>query len=626
MKKIKHLIIISLTFLVLAFALCIILGFTTKNIPELLSRNIKSYKFAYGIKLFCDFLPAVIGTSFVLGWAFDFGENYEGSLSRFSTAMFSRYKMLLISALIVTLILTFFSELILPLTQTRMKNFEEMPKLQKEYKNFATRLYNNGRYELSLEFAKRALEMNPNDEEAASLTDKAEIATKEIDFSRVNPNSLDMTTILPSKIEIETTKIEKTSKIQNNYSEPYKLLLTAKKCLENEDWFGAHFYSQEALSITNAKDVNYNQFKQIAAEAWNKLSEAKFEGTTEDQIIFSKKLEGYSALTEGDNLHAYYIFKTLSNTNKKLFLDPDIQRYLEVSEERLEKQYFFTDETLNLQSFENAQNIYFKITHKDHSYDLYFINGITSTGKKSNLIQYLRGLTIFSIDKDGNYISGSYTPYAKLQEISTGIFNESTRKALEIDEKTATVPYVILNSVDRNHEGIINSAHHFKGEQQFTKAGYIILPFKYEDFNLLKEASNGIETMNIISLFHFVPIAQKYGYSREIYTQSIINRILYPIFILICLIGLGIGAWHGRLPPNSNFKFKWIIVFPIFTGVEFIIYKFVMFFFKLINYSLQGLSRPQYALFTASGFYILIFIIVSILFVGCKNSMTKISD
>ena len=630
MKKFKHLIIISLTFLVLTFILSIVLGFTTVQIPELIEKNINSYKFACGIRIFCDLLPAIIGTSFVLGWAFDFGDNYEGSLSRFSTAMFSRYKLVLCSAIIITFLLTCFSEFVQPANRTKMKNFEEMPKLQKEYKNFAKRLYDSGRYELSLEFAERALKINPKDKEASQLFDMADIAAKQIDFNKANSSSLDMTSILPSKIETETSLIDTTAsttaKNAKKISEPYKLLLTAKQCLVDEDWFGAHFYAQQAISITTPRDVNYNQFKQIAAEAWNKLSQAKFMGTSEEQLIFSKKFEGYSALTENDNLHAYYVFKTLSNTSKTLSLDPDVQRYLAVSEERLEKQFFFTDETLNLQSFENAHNVYFRLNHPDNSYDLYFIKGITSTGKKNNLIQYLRGLSIFCIDKDGNYVSGSYTPYAKLKEISTGYFNDSAKKSLEIDEKTQTVPYIILNSVDRNREGIINSAMLFEGETQFSQKGYIIFPFKYEDFNLIKEASAGIETMNLITLFKFAPIAEKYGYASEIYTQSILNRLLYPIFILICLMALGIGAWHGRLPPNSTFKFKWIIVFPIFTAVDYIVYKFVMFFFQLINYSLLGIARPQNALLTASGFYILIFIIISVLFTGCKNSMTKLAE
>ncbi len=619
--KTKHVAIISMTFLILSFSASLILGFTAVPLPELIERTVRPYKFASGLKIFCDFLPAVVATAIFLGFSFDFGKNYQGSLTRFSQGMFIRYKSVLLVGIAFTLILTVFSELVLPTVNRKTQSYEEMPKLQKEYKNFASNLYENGRYELAREFAKMAAEINPKDVEASTLMDRAEIASKQMENSRVNPANLDMTAILPSSINTEVRKTSAPSYSES--SEQYKLLLTAQECIHKEDWFGAHYYAQEALSITNAKDVNYSLLKQIAAEAWNKISDARFAGTTEEQKIFAKKYEGYSALYEQDNLHAYYVFKSLSASNKKLALDPDVIRYLAVAQDRLEKQYFFTDETLNLQNFEDTSNVYFKIQHYDKSTDIYFIKGITSTGNKTNLTQYLRGLCIFNLDAQGNYVSGSYTAYAKLKEISTSYFDEATKKALEIDEKTYTVPYVILNSVDRLKEGVVNSPVIKKGGARFPEGGYIILPIKYDDFNFLKEASTGIDAMSITSLFQFVKIAEKYGYSKEVYIQSILNRLLYPFMLLICTIALGIGAWHGRLPPNSIFKFKWIVIFPIFLVVDYGLYRFFMIFFKLVNFSILALAGSNYAILAATGFYALVFAMVSVLFVACKNSMTQ---
>lgn len=672
--KIKNVAIISVSFLVLAFVGSVCWGFFFVPLPELIERTVKSYKFACSLKIFCEFLPGIAATCVLLGFSFEFGKNYQGSLTRFSPAMFSRFKSVLLTGVAFAFLLTIFSEIVLPAVNKNTKTYEEMPKLQKEYKNFAKTLYQNGRFELSHEFARMAAEINPLDKEASDLMDEAEIAIRQLEMSDGNRTNLDMAEILSSaetelnsfafeqnQFSIEqnplsadqnlfaanqnrfsesqnlfSTNQNQFSGNQNQFSEnqnslaenknppseSYRLLLTSRKCLENEDWFGAHFYAQEALSITNQKDVNYNNIRQIAAEAWNKISEARFSGTTEEQRIFAKKLEGYTALYEHDNLHAYYVFKSLSETSKSLSLDPDIVRYLSVAEERLENQYFFTDETVSLQNFENANNVYFKILHKDKTTDIYFIKGITSAGSNESLVQYLRGLCIFTLDRNGNYVSGSYTTYAKMKEISTSYFDDEAKKSLEIEEDIFTVPYIILNSVDRLKEGVMNKPAAQKGEPKFTESGYIILPINYSDFNLLKEASAGIDSMSISSIFLFSRIAEKYGYATELYVLSILNRLLYPLFILICSIALGIAAWHGRLPPNSVFKFKWIIVFPIFIFLDYMLYKSFMLFFKFINFTIMGIVGLKFAIPISTTVFVILLVIVSLIFVACRNSMT----
>lgn len=630
--KIKNVAIISVSFLVLAFVGSICWGFFFVPLPELIERTVKSYKFACSLKIFCEFLPGIAATCVLLGFSFEFGKNYQGSLTRFSPAMFSRFKSVLLTGVAFAFLLTIFSEIVLPAVNKNTKTYEEMPKLQKEYKNFAKTLYQNGRFELSHEFARMAAEINPLDKEASDLMDEAEIAIRQLEMSDGNRTNLDMAEILSSA----ETELNSFSTNQNQFSEnknslaenknplseSYSLLLTSRKCLENEDWFGAHFYAQEALSITNQKDVNYNNIRQIAAEAWNKISEARFSGTTEEQRIFAKKLEGYTALYEHDNLHAYYVFKSLSETSKPLSLDPDVVRYLSVAEERLENQYFFTDETVSLQNFENANNVYFKILHKDKTTDIYFIKGITSAGNNESLVQYLRGLCIFTLDRNGNYVSGSYTTYAKMKEISTSYFDDEAKKSLEIEEDIFTVPYIILNSVDRLKEGVMNKPVAQKGKPKFTESGYIILPINYSDFNLLKEASAGIDSMSISSIFLFSRIAEKYGYATELYVLSILNRLLYPLFILICSIALGIAAWHGRLPPNSVFKFKWIIVFPIFIFLDYMLYKSFMLFFKFINFTIMGIVGLKFAIPISTTVFVILLVIVSMIFVACRNSMT----
>ncbi|MCR5400934.1 MAG: hypothetical protein K6E78_04985 [Treponema sp.] len=622
MKYIKNLLIITITFILLSLIVSLVMGFTSSGLPLLIERTIKSYKLCISVIYFCKFLPAILATAFLMGWAFDFGENYQGSRERFSPSMLNRYKFLLLSALCLVFILTIFSEIVVPEANRKMKTYEEMPRLEDEYKRYARNLYETERYELAREFAHLAVEIDPSDKDAVEIMDKAHIAAKKIETVRSKNSNIDLTEILPSRIDL--TVISEDIKIKNTYSEPYIYYLKAEECYKNKDYFNAHYFAQQALTLTNPKDVNYSKMKDIAALSWNEISKTRFSGTSQEQEIFAKKFEGYCALLENDNLHAYYVFKHLNDSEKRLSLDPDVERYLEIAQERLTKQYFFTDETINLQNFENAQNICFKIPHPDQTTDIYFIKGITATGKKANLTQYLRGLSIYTIDQEGNYLSGSYTPYAKLKEISTSIFDDYAKKQLNISENLKTVPYIILNSVDRQQEGKINSAIPVKGQNRFTE-GYIILPMEFNDLFILKEVSKGISNMNLSSSFKFLQMAEKYGYAKETYLISIFNRLLYPLFLLICFILLGIGSWHGRLPPNSIFKFKWIIVFPIFILIDYLLYQFFYFGFKQLNCSIMGLAGVDYSILLGSIIYAMIFVTVSVVFCACKNSMNQMS-
>ena len=618
--KFKNLLIITISILLLTLITTLVLGFVNSESVELVKRTISSYKICVGLTYFCDVLPSILGTAFLLGWAFDFGENYQGSRERFSSSMLTRYKYLLISALCIVFVLTMSSEIVLPILKQKIQTYIEMPKLEDEYKKYARNLYETERYDLAREFAHLAVEIDPSDKEAIEIMDKSEIAAKKIETVHTKNNVIDMSEIIPSTTDLSVNPGD-TSK-GNTISEPYNLLLKAEDAYEKGEWFNAHFYAETALSITNERDVNYSKLKQTSSAAWNEISKSRFSGTTAEQKIFAKKYEGYRALLEKDNLHAYYVFKHLYETEKLLSLDPDIIRYLDIAEKRLEKQYFFTDETISLQNFETAKNIRFKINHKDGTSDIYFIKGVTSTGKKATLTQYLRGLSIFTVDEDGNYLRGSYTPYAKMKEISASYFDEYAKKQLELDESLKTVPYITLNSVDRRREGVVNSAIPIKGENNGAE-GYIILPIEFKEFFLLKDISSGISNLSLNSAMKFVKISEKYGFAKEIYLITIFNRLLYPLFILILLIGIGIGAWHGRLPPNSVFKFKWIVIFPLFTLLFYAIYRFTFFGFKLLNCSILGLAGSAYAIPVGCIIYALIFAAFSISFCACKNSMSQ---
>ncbi len=619
--KFKSVHIVSISFFILCFLICLLFCMNFARIPELIINTEKTYRLLLTLKVFIYIMPAIFFTSSTVGWAIDFGSHSGNSLLRFSHAMFERYKGVLISGMIFVALLTFAGELANPMISKKMRSLEELPFLMTEYQITAQNLYDAQNYELSYKYAKSAYMIDPKNTLNSTLVYKAESALNEkAKISKSIIQTMHELTFGDSMFGIP----KKSTEIPTEPYESYKLLQTARECLENQDWFGAHYYSQQALKLADNKNVNITECKHIAATAWNMLAQAREYGTTEEQKIFAKKYEGYTALTNGDFLHSYYVFNTLSKESKYLAIDPDVVRYLRISQQALDNQYFYYDETFNLKGYETATNISFKIKNSlNGTTTVFFIKGVSSKGHAANMIQYLRALTIVTLSPEGEYLSGIYVPYAKMKNIETRMIDEEILENLEINKKIKNIPFVLLTSVDRNLEGLIYRPEKIGGSEKNKDINYLLMPISYEVFNTLKEASKGAESMSLTSLMDFYTYADRFGYSGEVFCQALMNRLLFPLYILIFFVMIAITAWHCRINEDSIFKFHWIYIFILLCPIYISMHKLATSFFRAVNFSILGTFGSKYAFSMGFIFYALVLVFVSIGFLACHNAKNK---
>ncbi|MGP1459497.1 MAG: hypothetical protein ACTTKL_09335 [Treponema sp.] len=616
--KARKAYLISFVTAVLVFAVSMIYTFVSLHEDALIHSTVKTYKFLHGIKLFLHFLPAAIGTGCLIGWAIDFGKNAQGSLMRFSVAMFSRFQIVLLTALFFVFVLTAVNKIALPIINAQLNHYRALLSLLQEYNTMAEKLYETQRFGLAFDYAKKASEIDAENKETKRLLYLTEVSLQEQkEFSAEQKKKAGELTFNEDITHL--TQSDMPERILGPY-ETRNLLESAREAYRQKDYFGAHYYAQTAILAAAPKDISVGELKEVAAAAWNELSRTRLADATEEQLLFQKKYEGYVSLIGGDYLKAYYIFKTLSLQSKKLSLDPDIVRYLDAAQRRIEKQYFFSDETFNLQSFESAENVHFRLVKDDGTTDVVFIKGITQAQGAAELAQYLRGLYIFTLDERNEYKSGIYTAYAKMESLSADYFDGRLAEVAEMAGKYKSVPYIILRSLDRNFEGTADAPELIGGYEAKLPSGSLILPMEYADFELIKEASSGFDAMRLGSLYRFVDCAEKYGYSAEIFAQILLNRLLYPLFILNMFIMLGWTAWHGRTPENVQFKFVWILLFPLAgIGIHYL-YIVALGLFKLLNYGLIGLAGKSAALVSGLVLYSLLLIIFSVSFLSCRNS------
>ena len=608
----KRIIGMLSTFLIIGFLLCLAFGFLYPHPVELIHGAVFPYKLLSGFQYFLSFLPALFFAGIIISLAVHFGHNSEGGFKRFSKATLERYKLVIIISLICAFILTLSNECFSVLIKNKKENLINRPKIITEYVKVGNNLLNQGYYNRALNYANAALKLEPNSKEASTLKDKATVEVNRIETSNLHFKLYEN--------DIETNTVDRVLINPEQISEVYTLYQKAVECFDKEEWFNAHYYATLGINLATAKDPNLSNLKDIANQAWSNLTEFVKLQKNEAQNHFEKKYEGYLALHQKDDLKAYYIFKELSTTSRELSIDPDVNFYLDVAENRIREKYFFVDETFEQESFEYANNIYFSYDYKDGSKDIVYFKGVTTVEETGNSIQYLRDLTIVTIDKNKEVYRTVKVPYAKVLPVSVESLNETTKQLLEIDEKTKSIPYLMLNSIGRSDPSVkITPTFTYATEQNMPTPSYLILPIPFDDFVLLETNTINPDTLNLFNLIKFVNIAEKYGFSETVYIQVLMNRMLFPLWILIILIFAATFAWHNRIGDSQYFKFSWIFSFPFIILLCMAYYKIAMFVFMLNNYALIVCFKNSLGIVAAISFYTLLLFIVSLYFVSRKG-------
>lgn len=601
MKLTKTVFIVLLLETLIVFGLCVGAGFIFSEEPDWALINPMLYKFQTGLLYFFNLLPAIFITGIMVGYSWGFGKKKVNPTHRFSEVFVVYLKNVLITSLICTSLCFIATEVGIPLISYSRINMEENTKNTAEYIGLAKKNLAIGDYGAALFYANYVLDLSPDSAEAMEL----------VRFIEENQ-------YLQRQDKIAKEKSENTSIITSKTASMTipELMENAIDCYASKDYFNAHYYASLVLEISKSRDGNLASAKQLASDAWNKLTEIDaFENDLSGQV-FHRKKEGYTALTAGDYSKAYYIFYELL---EKYPLDYDIKNFYEISKELLSTRYFFIDETLDKQQFEKFRNVFFTLPRLDGGKDIISIKGITSIESTGGMIQYLRGFSIVSYDKNEKWLMSLSVPYAKMCSYPLENMSQELIDYISAISNTRFVPYIFLKSVDRKSESIFLEPRFEKSEDyksEFTTT--YVMPLPFEDFAMLCDVSHGPDTMSLISLYRFASIASDYGYSTEIYSQSLINRLSYPLLLLICFIFSSILAWNSRIFVDDSFKFSWLLLFPIIIALSYTFVRALRFVLSLLFYAILAYVGNG-ALFISLFILVLLLFICLIRFVSLKS-------
>ena len=605
----KKLVGILSIFVAIGLVVSFVAGFMS-NIPAAVPESsVVVYKIMTSLQKFGRYIPGVVITGFVVSCSVHFGRNPEGSTERFSKAMMERFKMVMIVSISIAFFLTVCSEVLGLLTANKKASIINRPKIVNDYINVGNKLFDNGYYERAMNYAEAALKLSPNEKNAINLKDRADV-----EINRTRTSNIRFK--LYESVE-EAEKVDRVVIDAKQINEVYQLYEKAQSAFDKKEWFNAHYYSELGIKLATPKDPNLEELKKLSTAAWNNLTEYHNLAKTEGQLIFEKKYQGYLALVQKDDLKAYYIFRELYQSSREMQSDPDVVFYLEIAENRINERSFFVDETFELKSFESANDIYFAYEYADGSRDIVYFKGMTTVASTGNSIQYLRGLTVVSISRNGDVFRTMTVPYAKVLPVSVKTLTPTTKALMGIDDSIDCVPYILLKSVGRDSPDIHNEPlYTYQNGETATTPEYLLLSIPYDDFLLLERSTSTPESMSLPSLIKLVRMAEKYGFCTEVYGQSLMNRMYFPLWILVIFVLLAGFGWNNRIDVNQYFKFSWAFAFIPFILISMLFNKMMMFLFRLINYVLLGGLGISGGMITGLVLYIIMLICASVLFVS----------
>ncbi len=590
MKNLLKPAMVTGIFSVVVFIFCFVLGFFTPDAQYVLPPDKMSLILLTGQSYFMTLLPSVLVTGFLIGLAITFGGKTIGEQKGFSRQSIRNYQFILVYGVIFSLFAFCASEIgslgysqLIQNKKNRLKNYYE-------YLEFTEEHMRDGRLSLAQYYLKNAWQLYPKSPEVAILDRELEslLVTPEDMFIHEDKDSV------VSVISVQT----------GDDREALSFLEAAQLAFDENRYVDAHYFATLAASAAQKDDANWVQATQIAAVSWNMLHVPEDSVVEEGASLFSDKLRGYDALTRDDIIEAYSIYYQLASDYED---DEEIATYFEIARNKLEGLFFYTDETDDLRTFESSQGVFFSLTNEDGTSSDYYISGITVVEDSSKMIQYLRNLSIINYDVYHNAVSSMVVPYAKM-----------TAEPFTRGGKTRYEPFLTLVSVDRKDSyNRLNPIYSLNKNDEPVPTN-LHLPMSYSDFNLICKASSGPAGLSIIQLHSFAQKAELYGYTGETYYTAFLHRILFPLDMLILMVMMGLSSFRYRMLPGRVFKFKWILLFPLFTVLLYPLMNVVLYFFDSIN--LVGYNCYGTAVFPIAVLVQMIVLVwVSFLFVSARG-------
>jgi hypothetical protein len=305
--------------------------------------------------------------------------------------------------------------------------------------------------------------------------------------------------------------------------EAAELIKKATDYYNSEDYFSSLYYANLAFKLDDSRQ----EAQRIAAESREAIRSLEpDQSEREAKMYFDLKRTGFNTLNEGNPIDAYYIFKELSNISNS---DKDIPEFLDRSLKEISNISFFIDEVENYDSLPGIE----KLTFLSNRQLLVTIGKMIPL---DNNEAFFIDMEVIKFETGMKIKSHFTTKYGKYDSASKSI---------------------IMNAIDRENSNSNYKPRYIIGENIKPDKNILKIEPNLTELRYLGQNSSNIKFMNILELFKYAPVFEKYGYIKEPVYIVILQRIIQPFtFLVVSFLSVSLG-WFLRI---RKYKFPFIAI------------------------------------------------------------------
>lgn len=555
MYRISKFLPYLLTHLVLGLAGCFVYSFFLPVQEVLLPIFLFSWKVHSAILIFIFYFPFIYTSALIFAYPIIFGKYGPAKMERRSLQMSRFIRHFFIFSLIILSVYVVLGEVVKPILIENQTKHRSQTFAYTEYTQLAKDAYARDDYTQAEDHIKRALSIWPKSEEAVKLSEAITISNEK--------RSLDRTDTLTGKL------LSGEASISNMTAEA--ALRRAENAALLFDFYTAHYYAKLAAQTFEKGNPLIADAEKLAKRSWEEVEKGLSSRLDAPLIaLYKNKKAAYEALQNGEYIKAYYAFLQIDAQIRALDADqkdPEVERFLSLSQLELTKHVFFTDELKNIPNFTIKGDINFILAKSTNEYAKIKIHGISHKNFSDRREVYLMNMEYTREGLPGSEKWSIFIPYAKLIEVADS--QEKNKLMLQVcsvdryEPQSEVFPEVLVGSIPAEYK------HN------------IILPMTLNDFLLIEKAVDGPSAMKLSDLYYFSMIAEKYGFKKEAYLSEVLYRLAEPLLLLIVSLSVLILTWRFRVSPGKRLNKKLFIFSPLCPFLAYILVETIKYICKL---------------------------------------------
>ncbi|MDR1868286.1 MAG: hypothetical protein LBQ77_08510 [Treponema sp.] len=334
-------------------------------------------------------------------------------------------------------------------------------------------------------------------------------------------------------------------------------------------YFDSHWLATLGARIARPGSTESYKATLLASQAWNMIDSSDISIQNQArQELYQQKIDGYTALITEDWVHAYYVFKTLSNTYPN---DPDVQRFLHMSEQALVHKAFFIDE-LEQRVGDILTGVVLSLPVSAIITQEY----PTDPSSSDRAVLYIDSLSTFSDSSFGTH--ASFEVFEEDQGISQYTVTAPYVKMMPITLEGRAQTLVLLQALDRFHpEQRWNPV--WAGAEQPYERSIILFDLPYDDLLILAKLQRGMDNLSITDILTVARSFARYGVPSKVFSAELLYSFVDSLcFIILSIFALGIG-FHFKVHARVAF-----LLFPLLIAVSItVLYECINLFRSLLN-------------------------------------------